>query len=173
MSLKYLCIREVLKSLPTDEIEKINSENVDRTKRAAEWFFNQVNEISKISLEGRDWQTVLPKLDDTFIHIYWTDNYVIREHKLHVFMKFNDESVTIFYKVYKCCNHCLSYYRQKCNECVFVQDVVLLSGIIKDNEIDCKILNDTFADWPSKAIQIYGELILKYETIYNGYLYYF
>ena len=75
MSLKYLTIMEALKTLSVDEVEKIGIVAAERTKKASEWFYNQVNELTKIPVYGRDWEIRLPKADDEFIYVCWTKNY--------------------------------------------------------------------------------------------------
>lgn len=75
MSLKYLSIMEVLKTLSVDEVEKIGKVTSERAKKAEEWFHNQINELTQIPVTGRDWEVRLPKSDDEFIYVLWTTNY--------------------------------------------------------------------------------------------------
>ena len=186
MSLKYLTIMEALKTLSTDEVEKISVVSSQRSKKASEWFQTEVNEITKISIYGRDWELRLPKADDEFIYISWTKNYyenIYKEIKAHLFMKFNETNVQIICKIYQMCDSCITrtQVNHSCEQCKILQDIPLVFATLKDNKIE-HVLNtehvrnmkwETINEWSLQVLQIYKPLFLNYKKVYDGYLHFY
>ena len=181
MSLKYLTIMEALKTLSVDEVEKIGVVSLERAKKASEWFQTQVNEITKISIYGRDWEVRLPKIDDEFIYIEWTKNYYVnlnnfndKDNKAHLLMKFNETNIQIIGKIYQLCESCDVATRRfySCNTCKFIGDIPIIFATIKDNDIEHVLNTDLTwgSEWPIKVLQIYKPLFLNYKKLYEGYL---
>ena len=136
MSLKYLSIMEVLKTLSVDEVEKIGKMTSERAKKAEEWFHRQVNELTQIPLTGRDWEVLLPKSDDEFIYVCWTTNhrYDEKEHIVRLLMKFNDTDIKILGKIYQICKTCRALYKPLyfCDDCKFVGEIPVMCITLND-----------------------------------------
>ena len=176
MSLKYLTIMETLKTLSVDEVEKISVSTSGRAKKASKWFFSQVNELTQISLYGRDWEIRLPKAHDEFIYVCWTKNYyanINKENKAHLLMKFNDTNIKIVCKIYQICDSCNTNY--SCDKCKFLEDIPIVSATLKDDNILIEQALNTWEgmnEWTSTVLQLYKPLFLNYKKLYDGYLHF-
>jgi hypothetical protein len=185
LHLKYLTIVETLKTLSMDEIEKISKISSEKSKKASNWFFYQVNEMTQIPTYGRDWTILLPKSDDEFIYIHWTqycekfNNNDGKQNKAYIFMKFNTRDVQIVCKVYQICDICVSANKilYSCDRCEFVQNIPIVFATVKDSHIKHTYnpnitLTVPLEEWSMKVLNLYKPLFLNYENIYNGYLHF-
>jgi len=193
MILKYLTIKETLYNLPKEELKNLVNEIIinfpnqdlhlleskieniidERKSYASRKFYEQVDELTKIPLEGRDWEIFITKRKEIFID--WPRIYKIEEkrYKYKYVMTITEEKMQIYRKnVCKCFSPC--FCTNNCDQSCLILGTaklnkekgdLLIEEFEKDEENFCLA-----KEWISKTLLLYSPLFINFSTIYDEYI---
>ena len=191
MSLKYLTIKETLYNLTKEELKNlvneiiINFPNQDlhlleakiknireqRKTHARRNFCEQVDELTKIPLEGRDWEIFISKRKEIFID--WPYIHKIEEKCYKYLMTITEEKMEIARK--SLCTCFSPYYcTNNCDQSLLILGTAKLNKengelLIEKNDKDEEILR-LDKEWISKTLLLYSPLFINFRTIYSQYI---
>lgn len=186
MSLRYLAIKETLYNLPKDELKEIVNEIIinfsnnelndldkkieniieDRRIFADKKFHEQINQLTKIPLEGRDWVIYFPSKNE--IVIKWIYYYDINNIKYKLWMTVTEDKMIIQRKIV-----CMFHSPHFCSNLCYISGDESILGTAKINKENGDLLiemhGDEWKEWTNKTFLLYSSIFFNFRLIYDDY----